>query len=308
MKAAQITGYGGQEVMQTVDGVERPALGEGQVLVEVYAAAVNPFDWKVREGQFKPDKLPAVLGSDLAGVVAELGPGVQGLEVGQAVFGAANGLSGQGSFAEFAPANASASALKPESIDFVEAASLPIVGVSAYQVIVEHMKLQGGQKILIHGGAGGIGSIAIQLAKHFGAYIATTISAEDSDYVQALGADEVIDYRSQDFSQLLEGYDAVFDTVGGETTTQSYIVLKPGGILVSMVSPPDEKLMEQYGVRYVYQSTKSTTELLTKVAKLVDQGVLKPNIDKTFPLEQAAEALEYLKTQHPHGKVVIKIK
>ncbi len=311
MKAAQINGYGGPDVMKTVDGVLKPTAGAGQVLVEIYDTAANPFDWKVREGQVKefiPLQFPAILGGDVAGTVAEIGEGVTGFEVGQAVYGMANAAGGQGSFAEFTPVKAEQLAPKPSSIDFTAAATLPLVSVSAYQALVDHIDLQAGQKILIHGGAGGIGSLAIQIAKSLGAYVATTASSAEADFVKSLGADEVIDYQTQDFSTMLKDYDAVFDTVGGETNTKSYTILKKGGALVSMVQPVDEALAKQYGVQYTQQSSKPTVERLTKIAELVDSGALKAHVDKVFPLDQAAEALEYLKTNHPRGKVVIQIK
>ena len=311
MKAAQLTSYGGQNSLQIKIDVDRPLPAAGQVLVAVHAAAVNPFDIKVREGlvqQMAKLELPATLGGDMAGVVAELGEGVTGFQAGQAVYGQAGGLSGQGSFAEFTPVKAESLSSKPSSIDFKTAAALPLVSVSAYQALVDHMNLQSGQKILIHGGAGGIGTMAIQLAKHLGAYVATTATGSEVDYVKNLGADEVVDYTSQDFSTILKNYDAVFDTVGGETNIKSYKVLKAGGSLVSMVEQPNEELIKQQGVQYTAQFTRVTTERLENITKLVDSGILKVHIDKTFPLDQAAEALEYLKTGHPHGKVVIEIK
>lgn len=311
MKAAQIIGYGGPEVMRVNDNVDRPLPAEGQVLVEVRAAAVNPFDVKVRDGAVRGMgelNFPATLGGDEAGVVVELGPSVTDFQIGQAVYGQAGALSGQGSFAEFAPVKTAQLAPKPGSLDFIEAAALPLVGASAYQALVEHINLKSGQKILIHGGAGGIGYMAIQLAKHLGAYVATTASAADSDFVRNLGADEVIDYQAQDFTILIKGYDAVFDTVGGETNRKSYVVLKPGGALVSMAVQPDDDLIKKYDVHYTAQFTRTTTERLTKIAELVDAGKLKVHIDKVFPLDQAAEALEYQKTGHPRGKVVIQIK
>ena len=311
MKAAQINGYGGQNVLKTTNDAPKPQADAGQVLVEVYAAAANPFDWKLREGymkEFIPLKLPATLGSDFAGTVAEIGEDVSGFTVGQAVYGMAGGAGGQGSYAEFTPVNATQLVAKPESADFLTAAALPLAAVSAYQAIVDHINLQSGQKILIHGGAGGIGSLAIQIAKNLGAYVATTISAPEADFVKSLGADEIIDYKTQDFSGILKDYDAVFDTIGGETNTKSYTVLKNGGTLVSMVQPVDEALAKQYGVHYTQQSSKPTVERLTKIAELVDAGKLKVNVDKVFPLAQAGEALEYLKTGHPRGKVVIEVK
>jgi alcohol dehydrogenase len=311
MKAAQINSYGGKEVLQTVDNTEKPKLQTGQVLVEVHSAGVNPFDWKVREGYMKdfiPLKFPATLGGDFAGVVAEIAEGVSGVKVGDEVYGQANAAGGSGSFAEFTPVASGQIALKPKSVDFNTAAAIPLAAASAYQALVEHSNLQNGQKVLIHGGAGGIGFFAIQIAKHLGAYVATTASAEDTDFVKSLGADEVIDYKSQKFEELLKDYDLVFDTVGGETYKKSYQVLKPGGLLVSMVEQPDEELTKKYGVKAISQQSRPTSDKLQKIAELIDKGVLKVNVDKVFPLEQAPEALEYLKEGHPRGKVVIQVK
>jgi NADPH:quinone reductase-like Zn-dependent oxidoreductase len=302
MKAVQIDGYGGKEVVRVRDNARKPDAGEDQVLVEVRAAGVNPFDITVREGrarQMAELEFPATLGGDFAGVVA-------GTD--QAVYGQAGALSGHGSFAEYVPVKKSQLAPKPKKLDFAQAASLPLAGTSAYQALADHMDLQEGQKILIHGGAGGIGSLAVQLAKHLGAYVAATASADDTDFVEGLGADEVIDYKSQDFADIIKDYDAVFDTVGGETNKRSYAVLKPGGKLVSMAAQPDEELIKKYRIEYTAQFTRSTTARLEKVAELVDAGVLEPHVDKVFPIAQAAEALEYLAAGHPRGKVVILIK
>jgi NADPH:quinone reductase-like Zn-dependent oxidoreductase len=310
MKAAQISEYGGGEVLQFTSEAARPPLGKSQVLVEVHAAAINPFDVKVREGLVQSMAaltFPATLGGDFAGVITEIGDEVTDFTVGQAVYGQAGALSGNGSFAEFAPAKAASIALKPESVDFVTAAAYPLVTVSAYQALVDHMVIQTGQKILIHGGAGGIGVMAIQLAHHFGAHVTTTSSAADIDFVKSLGANEVIDYQTQDFAAVLSDMDAVYDTVGGETNQKSYGILKPGGALVSMVVPENEALLAQHDIKYTYQFTKVTTERLQEVAKLIDAGDLIINVDKVFPLEQAAEGLEYLKMNHPRGKVVIQV-
>lgn len=310
MKAAQVTAYGGEAVLQTVD-TDKPEATAGKVLVEVYAAGVNPFDWKVREGmvrQMAELTFPATLGGDVAGVVSEVGEGVTEFEVGQEVFGQAGALGGKGSYAEFTPVSKKSLALKPKNSSFVESVALSLAGVSAYQALVETLNVQSGQKVLIHGGAGGIGSLAIQLAKHLGASVTTTASASDVEFVKSLGANEVIDYQSQDFSTLLKDYDAVYDTVGGETNKKSYQVLKAGGVMVSMGEQPNEELMQQYGVTSTYQFTQVTTERLTKVAEFADAGVLKPTIDKIFPLDEASQALEYQKTGHPRGKVVIQVK
>ena len=310
MRAAQIKAYGGQDAVQ-VNDADKPTAGEGQVLVKVHAAGINPFDWKVRDGQAQSmgqPNFPATLGGDVAGVVTEVGPGVNDFELGQAVYGQAGALSGQGSFAEFTPVKATSLAAKPASLDLVAAAALPLASVSAHQALVEHANLQAGQKILIHGGAGGIGTMAIQLAKHLGAHVATTVAADQTDYVKSLGADEIIDYTSQDFATIIKDYDVVFDTVGGETFDKSYQVLKSGGIIVSMAHEVDEEQDKKYDVRSISQFTIVTTDRLKAIAKLVDAGALKVQLDKVFPLEQAAEALEYQKTGHPKGKVVLKVR
>jgi alcohol dehydrogenase len=311
MKAAQINEYGGPEVLKTVDDALNPHAGAGEVLVEVSAAGVNPFDYKIREGYMKDYfalHFPAVLGGDFTGVVAELGDGVTGFKLGDEVYGQANAAGGQGSYAEFTPVKVEQVALKPKNLDFVTAAAIPLAAASAYQAIAEHINLQSGQKVLIHGGAGGIGVFAIQLAKNLGAHIATTVSTEDAEFVKSLGADEVIDYKNQKFEEVLKDYDAVFDTVGGETNKKSYQVLKSGGILVSMVDQPDEELVKKYSVTYVQQMTHTNSDKLSKLAELVDQGKLKVTVAKVFPLDQASEALGYLQNGHPKGKVVIKIK
>jgi alcohol dehydrogenase len=310
MKAAQITGYGGQDVLQVNNDVPKPVPSKGQVLVKVHSAAVNPFDAKVREGAYKEHiqlNLPATLGGDAAGTIEAIGEDVSGFSVGQAVYGEANAAGGQGSLAEFTLVASNQVAPKPEKLDFNQAAALPLAATSAYQAIVDHIQLKAGQKILIHGAGGGIGSMAVQMAKHIGADITATASTKDLDYVKQIGAGTVIDYTKEDFSTLDKDYDAVFDTVGGETTEKSYTVLKPGGVLVSMASQENPELVQQYNITFISQQTKSTTEHLAGVTKLVDSGELQVNIDKVFTLDEAAKALEYLKTGHPRGKVVVQV-
>jgi NADPH:quinone reductase-like Zn-dependent oxidoreductase len=305
MKAAQINKYGGSEVVEINNNAPKP---RGQLLVEVYAAGVNPIDWKIREG-FMPLKFPATLGGDFSGVIADVGEGVSGFKKGLEVYGYASvSGGGSGSFAEFVSVDAKAMALKPKNITHVEAGALPLTGVSAWQSLVDHMGLSRGKKILIHGGAGGIGSIAIQLARHLGAFVAATVSAKDMQYVQGLGADEAIDYKNQKFEDILHNYDAVFDTVGGETYVRSFKVLRKGGIIVSMLEQPPSDLIKQYGVNAIGQLTQVNSERLSKVAELADKRVIKAHIEKTFPLEQAGEALAYLQSGHPRGKVVLEMK
>lgn len=310
MKAAQISSYGGPDVVEITD-VSLPTVSEESVLVSIQAAGVNPVDWKIREGYLNamaPLTFPATLGGDFAGVVEEVGSKVTTFQKGDEVYGSALSLgSGSGAFAEMASVLIKAIAKKPTKMNFQETAGLPLVGTSAIQALMEHLKLAGGQKILIHGGAGGIGSIAIQIAKHIGAYVATTVSSNDIEYVKGLGADEVIDYKLQHFEELLTNFDAVYDTVGGDTYTNSFKVLKKGGTIVSMIEKPNADLMEQYGVTAVSQSTQITTERLETLAALVDSGIVTMHIEKEFPLDQAKEALIFQQTGHPKGKVILTV-
>jgi NADPH:quinone reductase-like Zn-dependent oxidoreductase len=311
MKAALITGYGGKEVMQISGDLTKFAPPACKLLIEVRAAGVNPFDYKLREGFLKqslPLKFPAVLGGDFSGVVEQVGSGVAEFGKGEEVYGQANIFTDGGSFAEFVIADPAGLAPKPKTINYIEAAALPLAGVSAYMGIVEILGVTKDMRILIHGGAGGIGSIAIQLAKHASAYVATTVRTEDVLFVKNLGADLVIDYQKQRFEDEIDNYDAVFDNVGGETYLKSYQVLKTGGIILSMILPPRPELEKQYKVKALAQSTQITRERLIKLADYVDRGVIKIKIDKVFPLDQAGEAMDYLQKGHPKGKVVLDIK
>jgi len=315
VKAAQINKYGGSEAVQINEKAITPKPAKGQLLIEVYAAGVNPADWKIRQGymqQVMPLIFPATLGGDFSGVVKEVGPpaggNVSGFGQGDEVYGQADIMHGVGSFAQLSLANSANIAYKPSNTSHVQAAALPLAGASAWQALAEHINLAKGQRILIHGGGGGIGSFAIQIAKHLGAYVITTASTDDVEFVKALGADEVVDYKTQSFDELVSGVDAVFDTVGGETYKRSFNVLKKGGIIVSMTEKPDEQLIAQYGVKALAQISLVTDEHLSKLAQLVEQGIVKIYVDKVFPLEQTARALEYLQTGHPRGKVVITVK
>ncbi|MBI3341602.1 NADP-dependent oxidoreductase [Candidatus Curtissbacteria bacterium] len=310
MKAVQINSYGDVEVLEVIEGVEKPTAGQGQVLVEVYGASINPFDWKLREGQAK-DYLkldfPVIMGGDFAGVVIGLGENVSDFTVGDEIYGqAASYAGGTGAFAQYLAGAVGKIAKKPKNINFLEAASLPLVGISALQALETHIELREGQKILIHGGTGGIGSVAIQIAKALGAYVATTVKSEDFDYVKDLGADEAIDYTSEAFEEKLKDFDAVFDTIGGETTNKSFLVLKKGGVLVSMVGEPSGELADKYGVRVVGQNSEGNTERLERLAELVESGKVKPQIDKVFTLDEVKEAFLRLEKGHQHGKVVLK--
>ena len=315
MKSAQIKRYGGSDVIEINQTTSTPNLAAGDVLVEIKAAGINPIDWKIREGYMQemiPIQFPSTLGMDFSGVIKQVDEGVtssdfkQGDEVyGQA--GVTNG--GSGAFAELALANVEHIAYKPKRLNHLEAAALPLVGVSAWQALVENIGLSKDKKILIHGGAGGIGSISIQLAKKLGAYIATTVDANDKQFVEKLGADEVIDYKAQAFEDLIHNYDAAFDTVGGETYTKSFRVLKKGGIIVSMLEQPNTELMQQFDVKAIFQFTQVNKERLRKLAEFVDEqnNNIDIHIDKTFPLDEAGKALDYQKDVHPRGKIVLVI-
>ena len=313
MKSAQINEYGGSEVIKINQSTSEPTVSPGKVLVSIKASGVNPADWKIREGVFQQMiqlQFPSTLGIDFSGVIKQVGEDVshsdfkQGDEVyGQA--GAVNG--GSGAFAEMALVDGESITHKPKKLSHPESAALPTVGVSAWWALVDDIGLSKGQKILIHGGAGGIGSIAIQLAKNLGAYVATTVSTNDKQFVQELGADIVIDYKTQTFEDLLHDYDAVFDTVGGETYRRSFKVVKKGGIIFSMLEQPNSELMNQYGAKAIFRSMYANRERLTKLAEWVDENNIRINIEKKFSLDEAGDALDYQKDVHPRGKVVITV-
>jgi alcohol dehydrogenase len=315
MKSIQINRYGGSDVIEVINAASVPNPSSGKILVNVKAAGVNPADWKIREGYFQqmaPLQFPSTLGADFSGIIKQLGEGVSnsGLKQGDEVYGLASAVfsGGSGAFAELALVEKDRIAHKPKTLNHIEAAGLPTVGISAWQGLVENIGLSNDKKILIHGGAGGIGSMAIQLAKHLGAYIATTASTNDKQFVQELGANQVIDYKTENFEDILHDYDGVFDTVGGDTYKRSFKVLKKGsGIITSMLEQPNSELMNRYGVKALAQLTQANRQLLTKLAEWVDQNNIKVNIDKTFPIDQAADALDYQRDLHPRGKVVITV-
>jgi NADPH:quinone reductase-like Zn-dependent oxidoreductase len=301
-------------VVEVNDNTSIPTVTVGKILVNVRASGVNPADWKIREGYFQqmaPLQFPSTLGLDFSGVVKQIGEEDMSSDFkqGDEVYGQASILSGgSGAFAELALANKDSIAHKPKTLNHPEAAALPLVGVSAWQALVENIGLTNGQKILIHGGAGGIGSIAIQHAKHLGAYVATTVSTNVKEFVQRLGADQVIDYKTENFEDKLHDYDSVFDTVGGDTYKRSFKVLKKGsGIIVSMLEQPNSELMNQYGIKAVFLFSQVNRQRLAKLAQWVDQNNIKVNVDKTFSLDQASKALDYQRDVHPRGKVVLTV-
>ncbi len=312
MIAVQINSYGGVEVLVVVKDIPKPTAESGQVLVRIEAASINPFDWKLRAGfakEYLPLEFPVIMGGDFAGVVEDVGEGVSGYVVGDEVYGqAASYGGGSGAFAEFATAAVGKIVKKPKNVDFIQAASLPLVGVSAVQALEDHIKLKKNQKILIHGGAGGIGSIAIQFAKALGANVATTVSGDDLEYARGLGADEVIDYRKDDFTKKISGYDAVFDTAGGDVTNKSFLVLKKGGVIVSMAGKPSEELAKKFGVVAIGQNTDGNTQKLDHIRGFVEAGKIKPQVAKVFALSDVRDAFTFQEQGHPRGKVVLKVK
>ena len=313
MKSIQIKRYGSSDVMEVNNTVSIPNPPQEMILVNIKASGVNPVDWKIREGHLQqvfPLQFPSTLGMDFSGVIKQLGENVTSdFKQGDEVYGQASVFSGgSGAFAELALTNPDIIAHKPKTLSHLEAAALPLVGVTAWQAIVEFIGVSKSQKILIHGGAGGIGPIAIQLAKHLGAYVATTVSTNDKRLVQELGADKVIDYKTENFEDIIDDYDSVFDTVGGDTYKRSFKVLKKGsGIIVSMLEQPNSELMNQYGIKAVFFFTQVNKHRLDKLAEWVDQNNIKVNLDKTFSLDEAAKALDYQKYAHPKGKIVLTI-
>ena len=314
MKSIQIKKYGGSDVVEVNKTASVPSISSGKILVNVKASGVNPSDWKIREGYFQqmaPLQFPSTLGGDFSGIVKQIGEDddiSSDFKQGDDVYGCASVLKdGSGAFAELALVNKDSIAYKPKSLNYVVAAGLPLVGICAWQALVENIGLSKDQKILIHGGAGGIGSIAIQLANHLGAYVTTTVSTNDKQFVQELGADHIIDYKKENFEDVIHDYDAVLDTVGGETYIRSFKVLKKGGIIVSTLEQPNSEIMNQYGIRAIFQFAQVNRERLTKLAQWVDQNNVKVNVDKTFSLDEAAKALDYQKDVHPRGKVVLTV-
>jgi len=332
MKALVLKRYGGPDQIAFAD-IPRPVPKPDEILVQVHAAGLNPIDNAIPKGTFKPIlkfQLPATLGSDLAGIVVEVGSRVTRFKPGEAVFANIFDL-GTGAFAEFAVVPESAAALKPANLDFVQAASIPMVGLTSLQALKERAQIRPGQKVFIPAGAGGIGTFAIQLAKHLGAKVATTTSAGNVDLVRSLGADEVIDYNKQEFEDVLRDYDAVLGTVRGDSIKKSLQILKSKGKVVSLIGPPDAafgrsrdmsffmvfvfgllsrtiiRRAKKRGVEYSFLFVHPDGGQLTEIAKLLDAGTIRPVIDKVFPFNQAKEALAYLEKGHAKGKVVVQI-
>jgi NADPH:quinone reductase-like Zn-dependent oxidoreductase len=305
MKAVRIHSFGGPEVLR-LEEVPRPEPKTDELLIQVHAAGVNPVDWKIREGRFGRIPLPCVMGSDFSGVVEALGPGSGDFHVGQAVLGIVAEESG--SYAEYALAPVSQAAEKPTGLNHLKAAALPIAGLTAWQALFDAGGLRGGQKVLIHGAAGGVGSFAVQFARWKGAYIIGTASGRHLDFVRQLGADEVIDYRAQRFADVVREADIVLDTIGGETQEHSWRVLKKGGVLVSTVQPPSEAAAAAHGMRGLFlRCDLSKRDELGQIADLVARGQVQVHIESAMPLSDARKAQELSQSGHAQGKIVLRV-
>ena len=330
MKAYILDRYGKGQTLRQGD-MPDPVPATGEVLVEIHATALNQLDGKLRDGAFKPIvpyKPPFILGHDLAGVVVGVGAGVCRFNIGDAVFARPRDLH-IGTFAERIAVAEADVAAKPANLSMAEAASIPLVGLTAWQVLVEVARVKPGQKVLIHAGSGGVGTLAIQIANHLGASVATTASAANADLVRSLGADTVIDYRTQDFSEMLSGYDVVLNSLDAKTLEQSLKVLKPGGKLISISGPPDPAFAEaqglnvilrlvlramsagirrkakRAGVDYAFLWMHADGGQLAELGALIEQGKIRPVVDRTFTFAQLNEAMTYLESGRAKGKVVV---
>jgi NADPH:quinone reductase-like Zn-dependent oxidoreductase len=332
MKAFLLDRYGANEPLRAGD-VPEPEIGADDVLVRVHAAGVNLLDAKIKSGEFKlilPYRLPLVLGNDVAGVVVRVGERVRAFQPGDEVY-ARPDTDRIGTFAELIAVKEASLARKPTNVSMEEAASIPLVGLTAWQALVERANLQPGQKVLIHAGSGGVGTFAIQLAKHLGAVVATTTSTANVEWVKALGADVVVDYKQEDFENVLRDYDVVLHSLGEDVLFKSLRVLKPGGKLVSISGPPDPAFAAEIGaswliglftrllsfrvswrarsagVGYSFLFMRANGEQLGKLTELVESGAVRPVVDKVFPFASTNDALAYVETGRARGKVVVQV-
>jgi NADPH:quinone reductase-like Zn-dependent oxidoreductase len=330
MKAFIVDRYQKQGALRLGEMPE-PALRDDDVLVEIHASGLNPLDSKIRDGEFKrilPYRPPFVLGHDAAGTVVRVGSKVRRFKPGDEIYGRPR--DGRvGTFAELIAINEADVAPKPKNLSMEDAASIPLVSLTAWQALVERANLRRGQKILIHAGSGGVGTFAIQLAKHLGATVATTTSTANVDLVRSLGADVVIDYKKQDFEKVLSGYDVVLNSLVSDTLQRSLSVLKPGGTLVSISGPPDVAFAREQGLNWFLQQVmrllsfgirrktkgrqisysflfmRANGEQLSQITSLIEVGIIRPVMDRVFPFEATNEALAYIETGRSRGKVVV---
>jgi NADPH:quinone reductase-like Zn-dependent oxidoreductase len=308
MKAVVAHEYGGPDVLKYEDA-PRPAPKNNQILVRVIAAGVNPVDGMIRSGMFVKDKKltsPIILGGDIAGIVEATGSQIAKFKKGDAVY-AYLSLMNNGGYAEYAVANAKEAAVKPKSISFVEAAAVPIVALTAWQALIDGAKLSAGQSVLIHGGSGGVGTFAIQIAKARGAKVFATASTANQDLLKQLGADVAIDYTKQKFDDIAKDVDVVLDSVGGDTLARSYGVVKKGGFIATLVSRLDQDELTKHGIRGESISVTPNSEELAEIGKLIDGGKIKVIVSQTLPLADAIKAQEQAATGHTRGKIVLKV-
>lgn len=333
MKAFIVKSYGKKEKLHLTE-IAEPFVNENDVLVQVHSTGVNLLDSKIKSGEFKlilPYKPPFALGHDVAGIVTKVGSKVRKFKVGDEVYARPADFR-IGTFAEYISIDESDLALKPKNLSMVEAASIPLVGLTAWQVLVEKANLQKGQKVFIQAGSGGVGTFAIQLAKYLGATVATTTSAANFDLVKCLGADIVIDYKKDDFETILKDYDVVLNSQDATTLEKSLKVLRPGGKIISISGPPDPAFAKEFGlngllklilsiisskvrkktkrlgVNYSFLFMRAQGDQLNRITELIESGIMKPVVDKVFPFEQTNEALTYVETGRAKGKVIIKVK
>lgn len=328
MKAFVVTRYGADGLASA--DVPTPTVGPRDVLVDIRAASINPLDKMVRNGEFKQlikYERPFTLGHDLSGVITKVGADVRDFQVGDEVYARPRDLR-IGAFAEQIAIDTQDIALKPKSLSFEEAAAVPLVALAAWQALVDVADVQPGQKVLVHAGAGGLGSTVLQVAKHLGAHVATTASTKDIDKVRALGADEVVDYTQQDFTDVLSGFDVVLDSLGPASLEKSLTVLKPGGLAISVVGPPDpafathlgqpllkpvmcllswkiRRQAHKLGVRYSFFFMRANGSQLAALAKLYDARILRPVLDRAFPFDQTLDAMAYVEQGKAAGKIVV---
>jgi len=309
MKAVVIETYGGVDVLQLKD-MPVPVVGDRDLLIEVYAASVNPVDWKVREGYLKemiPHKFPLILGWDVAGVVKETGANAALFRAGDRVFSRTD-IARNGTYAEYVAVDEDLVATMPDNLSFEEAASVPLACQTAWQALVETAQVKQGDRVLIHAASGGVGTFAVQIAKNKGAYVAATCGASNTRLVKSLGADEVIDYTTTDFSEVLHDFDMVLDTMGGEIYRKSFRILKKGGTVVSLLERPDTSLSLETGTKAEYMFLQPDRNRLSQIAALLSKGKIKPVLGSVLPLEEVKKAHGISQSHHAKGKIVLKVK
>lgn len=304
MKAIRIHEFGGPEVMK-YDEIPKPEPGPGEIRIRIIASGVNPIDWKLRKGLLGNFLLPMVIGLDIAGIVDATHQEEKLFQVGEEVF--AKIPIGKGGYTEYTVVNSAQVARKPKSIGFVESAAIPTAGLAAWQSLFDIAGLEKGQSILIHGAAGGVGTFAVQFARWKGAYVIGTASGGNVQFLKSIGADEVIDYKNQQFESLVSNIDVVLDTVGGDTFERSWKVLKPGGFLVTTVAGIPEGVPEKYDVHAKTLITQPDGEELAQIASIIDEKQIKPIVTTVLPLKEAQKAHEMSESRHIRGKIVLRV-